>query len=121
MVININILKFLTYIQKESPKHILEIGTHLGGTLYLLSKIAHSNGIIASAAVVHPELVAASAESGCIGMYFGIESGNDKILKAIYKPSSVKQYLKLGDLMKKYPRIFTRGFLIIGFPHENLS
>ena len=80
-----------------------------------------SNGIIASAAVVHPELVAESAESGCIGMYFGIESGNDKILKEIYKPSSAKHYLKLGDLMKKYPRIFTRGFLIIGFPHENLS
>jgi radical SAM superfamily enzyme YgiQ (UPF0313 family) len=80
-----------------------------------------SNGIIASAAVVHPELVAASSESGCIGMYFGIESGNDKILRDVYKPSSVKHYLKLGDLMRKYPKIFTRGFLIIGFPHENLS
>ena len=80
-----------------------------------------SNGIIASAAVVHPELLAASAESGCIGMYFGIESGNDKILRDIYKPSSVKHYLKLGDLMRKYPKIFTRGFLIIGFPHESLS
>ena len=80
-----------------------------------------SNGIIASAAVVHPELVAASAESGCIGMYFGIESGNDKILRDVYKPSSVKHYLKLGELMRKYPKIFTRGFLIIGFPHENLS
>jgi radical SAM superfamily enzyme YgiQ (UPF0313 family) len=80
-----------------------------------------SNGIIASAAVVHPELVAASAESGCIGMYFGIESGNDKILKQVYKPSSVKHYLKLGELMRKYPKIFTRGFLMIGFPHETLS
>ena len=80
-----------------------------------------SNGIIASAAVVHPELVAASAESGCIGMYFGIESGNDKILRDVYKPSSVKHYLKLGELMRKYPKIFTRGFLMIGFPHETLS
>jgi radical SAM superfamily enzyme YgiQ (UPF0313 family) len=80
-----------------------------------------SNGIIASAAVAHPEIVAAAAESGCIGMYFGIESGNDKILKDVYKPSSVKHYLKLGELMKKYPQIFTRGFLMIGFPHETLS
>ena len=43
-----------------------------------------SNGIIASAAVAHPELISAAEESGCIGAYFGIESGNDKILANIY-------------------------------------
>jgi radical SAM superfamily enzyme YgiQ (UPF0313 family) len=51
-------------------------------------------------------------------MYFGIESGNPGILREIRKPSSVKQCLKLGEMMKKYPQIFTRGFLIIGFPKE---
>jgi len=80
-----------------------------------------SNGLIASAAVAHPELIDAAASSGCIGAYFGIESGNDQILKKIYKPSGVKHYKKLGPLMNKYPQIFTRGFLIIGFPDENLS
>jgi radical SAM superfamily enzyme YgiQ (UPF0313 family) len=79
-----------------------------------------SNGIIASAAVSHEELVAASAESGCIGMYFGLESGNDQILRKVKKPSTVKHFLRLGEMMKKYPQIFTRGFLMMGFPGETL-
>ena len=74
-----------------------------------------SNGLIASAAVVEPELIAAAERSGCIGAYFGLESGNDKILKSIHKPSGLKHYLKLGPLMNKHPKIFTRGFLMIGF------
>lgn len=80
-----------------------------------------SNGLIASAAVAHPELVSAAEESGCIGAYFGIESGNDQILKNIHKPSGVKHYKKLGPLMNSHPKIFTRAFLIIGFPDETLS
>ena len=74
--------------------------------------------MIVSAAVVSPELVRTAAESGCIGMYFGIESGNPEILGKIHKPSGVKHYLKLGTMMRQYPQIFTRGFLIIGFPNE---
>jgi len=80
-----------------------------------------SNGLIASAAVAHPELIDAAEKSGCIGAYFGIESGNEQILKKIYKPSGIKHYLKLGDLMNKHEKIFTRGFLIIGFPDETLA
>ncbi|MDP3921271.1 MAG: radical SAM protein [Candidatus Omnitrophota bacterium] len=80
-----------------------------------------SNGVIGSAAVVHNELVPAAAESGCIGMYFGIESGNDEILRRIKKPSGVKHFKQLGIMMNKYPQIFTRGFLIIGFPKETLG
>ncbi len=80
-----------------------------------------SNGVIASAAVAEEELIAAAAESGCIGMYFGIESGNEEILRRIKKPSGIKHFLKLGQMMKEYPQIFTRGFLIIGFPNETLG
>jgi radical SAM superfamily enzyme YgiQ (UPF0313 family) len=80
-----------------------------------------SNGLIASAAVAHPELIDAAEKSGCIGAYFGIESGNDQILKEIHKPSGVKHYKKLGPLMNKHPKIFTRGFLIVGFPNETLQ
>lgn len=80
-----------------------------------------SNGVIASAAVAHQELIRAAAESGCIGMYFGIESGNEEILRRIRKPSGIKHFLKLGEMMKDYPQIFTRGFLIIGFPNETLG
>jgi len=80
-----------------------------------------SNGIIVSAAVVSPQLVQSAAESGCIGMYFGIESGNPEILRKIHKPSGVRHYLKLGKLMEQFPQIFTRGFLIIGFPNETFG
>ncbi len=80
-----------------------------------------SNGVIGSAAVSHEELIPAASESGCIGMYFGIESGNEEILRRIKKPSGVKHFKKLGEMMKKYPRIFSRGFLIVGFPNETLG
>lgn len=81
-----------------------------------------SNGIIASAAVAHPELMKYAEESGCIGAYFGLESGSKKILADIHKPSGLKHYYKLGDLMNKsHPKIFTRGFLIVGFPNETIG
>ena len=80
-----------------------------------------SNGLIASAAVAHPELIDAAEKSGCIGAYFGIESGNDQILKKIYKPSGIKHYLKLGEIMNRHEKIFTRGFLIIGFPDASAN
>ena len=78
-----------------------------------------SNGIIASA--LHEEILAAAADSGCIGMHFGIESGNDEILKQVHKPSGKKHYLALEEKLKKYPQIFTKGFLMIGFPNESLN
>lgn len=77
-----------------------------------------SNGVIASTVAIHPELIHSAAESGCVGMYFGLESGNPQILRKIRKPSSVNHYIKVGKIMEKYPKIFTRGFLIIGFPKE---
>ncbi|SVD94466.1 uncharacterized protein METZ01_LOCUS447320, partial [marine metagenome] len=33
----------------------------------------------------------------------------------------IKHYHKLGQLMSEHPNIFTRGFLIIGFPNETLQ
>jgi len=78
-----------------------------------------SNGIIASA--LKDEVLDAAAESGCIGMHFGIESGSDKILREVHKPSGKKHYLALEHKLKKYPQIFTKGFLMVGFPNETLS
>ena len=78
-----------------------------------------SNGIIASA--LKDEVLDAAAASGCIGMHFGIESGNDEILKSVHKPSGKKHYLALENKLKKYPQIFTKGFLMVGFPNETLA
>ena len=51
----------------------------------------------------------AAAESGYIGMYFGIESGNDEILKQVHKPSGKKTLFSIRNKLKKYPQIFTKG------------
>lgn len=75
-----------------------------------------SNGVIASA--VTEEILYAARESGCIGMHVGIESGNDRILRSIRKPSGRKHFLRCGELLLKFPEIFTKGFLIVGFPNE---
>lgn len=80
-----------------------------------------SNGIIASAAAKSPALIDAAARSGCIGMTFGLESGCNDILSAVHKPSRVRHYYAIGEMLKKHPQIFTRGFLIIGFPNETLN
>ena len=43
-----------------------------------------SNGVIAAA--LDEEIVAAMAESGCIGLFIGMESGNKKNLRSIKNP-----------------------------------
>ena len=75
-----------------------------------------SNGVIASA--VTQEIIHAASEAGCIALSFGIESGNPEVLRNIPKPSGVKHYLRAGEIMKKYPRITTKGLLMVGFPPE---
>ena len=75
-----------------------------------------SNGVIASA--LTEEIAHAASESGCMALSFGIESGNPEVLRNIPKPSGVKHYLRAGEIMKKYPRITTKGLLMVGFPPE---
>ncbi len=79
------------------------------------------NGIIASAVAAHPETIHAAADSGCIAVNFGVESGNNEILRSVKKPSGLKHYLKVGEIMPKYPQIYARAFIIIGFPNETFQ
>ena len=78
-----------------------------------------SNGVIAAA--MTPEIIAAAAESGCIGLFFGFESGNPQTLREIKKPGTIEQYHRASELVHRYPHIFTRAFLMLGFPHETLE
>jgi radical SAM superfamily enzyme YgiQ (UPF0313 family) len=75
-----------------------------------------TNGVIASSC--KDEVIAAAAESGCIGINIGVESGNDKILKEIKKPGRVDTFLKAAEVIKKYDSISSRAFLMLGFPRE---
>lgn len=78
-----------------------------------------TNGLIAAAC--SEEIVAAMAESGCIAVNIGMESGNPDILKMIKKPGTVGGFLRAAEVFKKYPEIHVRIFLMIGFPGETLA
>ena len=78
-----------------------------------------TNGVIAYACT--PEVVSAAAESGCIGVNIGMESGNPNILKSVKKPGTVENFIQAAHEFKKFPSIITSVFLIIGFPNETIS
>lgn len=63
------------------------------------------------------EMVELMKESGCEGVFLGIESGNDHILKNMNKAAQAEKYLQGIALLKEYD-IVTHGNFIIGFPGE---
>jgi len=75
-----------------------------------------TNGIIATS--INDEMAACATESGCIGLNIGLESGNKDILKSVRKPVTIEKFLKAAEILCKFPKIFTKVFLIIGFPGE---
>ncbi len=73
-----------------------------------------TNGLIA--AFVTDEIMAAMVASGCVGFNLGIESGNDDVLRSCHKPGTTDSFRKCMEVMKKYPQVFVKAFLMIGFP-----
>lgn len=63
------------------------------------------------------EAVELMKESGCEGVYLGLESGNDQILKNMNKIASADKYFRGIELLKEIG-IVTYGNFIIGFPGE---
>tara|TARA_B100000686_G_scaffold334350_1_gene401457 strand:- start:559 stop:2445 length:1887 start_codon:yes stop_codon:yes gene_type:complete len=74
------------------------------------------NGLIAHSCT--DEVISAAADSGCVGVNIGVESGNPYILKTIKKPGTVDTFLKASQIFKKYETINVRAFLMLGFPKE---
>ncbi len=66
---------------------------------------------------VDREMVELMKESGCEGVFLGIESGNDQILKNMNKKAFTHKYLEGIERLKEY-EIVTFGNFIIGFPGE---
>ncbi len=64
---------------------------------------------------VHEELIALMKQSGCIGVYLGIESLNRSVLKNMRKADI--DYVSCCSLFAKY-NILTLGSFIVGFPGE---
>lgn len=67
---------------------------------------------------LNEELVKAMKRAGCTDLYFGIESGNDRIRNQVIKKKvSEKQIYDAVNLCRKY-NILTNLFLMVGFPTE---
>jgi radical SAM superfamily enzyme YgiQ (UPF0313 family) len=78
-----------------------------------------TNGVIASSCT--DEVIAAAAESGCIALNIGMESGNKDILKSVRKPGTVDTFLAAAEVLRNYPQIHSSVFLMVGFPNETMS
>lgn len=67
------------------------------------------------------ELIQEFKISGCYGIYFGIESGNEEIRhKVLNKKVSNEQIIKAARLLKKYGLKF-RAYNMIGLPGETVE
>lgn len=66
---------------------------------------------------VDDEMAQLMKESGCLGVFLGIESANNQVLKNMNKMVTVETYYKKVALLKKYD-LLVYGSFIIGFPGE---
>lgn len=78
-----------------------------------------SNGVVATS--ITQNIVDTAYKSGCIGLHLGIESGNPDILKKIRKPSKIKHFKMAAKILRQYPNIFVKGFLMVGFLEETIG
>ena len=58
-----------------------------------------------------------AARSGCTGVFLGIESGDNNVLKAMHKTATVEKY-RYGLAKLKQHGIFSYASFIVGFPGE---
>ena len=57
-------------------------------------------------------------ESGCDGVYLGLESGCDEVLENMNKKATIKEYQRGLDSLKEND-ITTFASFIVGFPGES--
>lgn len=69
---------------------------------------------------VDREMVELMKESGCLGVFLGIESGNNQILENMNKTATREKYLEGISMLREY-EILTHGNFIIGFPGETAA
>lgn len=78
-----------------------------------------TNGLIAASC--SKDMVRAMADSGCIAVSIGMESGNPTILRQVKKPGTIKNFVAAAEAFREAPEIHARVFLMIGFPGETLA
>ncbi|HYP40112.1 MAG TPA: PhpK family radical SAM P-methyltransferase, partial [Chloroflexia bacterium] len=63
------------------------------------------------------EAIELMAESGCKGVFLGIESGSPTILKNMHKAATIEQYARGIESLRQHG-VLTFGSFIFGFPGE---
>ncbi len=67
---------------------------------------------------INEDLARKLVETKCQGICFGLESGNNRILKLINKGQSVEDIVRGVEVMAKYPQIRFSATLILANPSE---
>lgn len=78
-----------------------------------------TNGLIAYSC--EHDVIAAAAESGCIAVNIGMESGNPKILRDIKKPGRIDNFIKAAEVFGRFEQIHVSVLLMLGFPGETMG
>ncbi len=73
--------------------------------------------IMGDAMITDQEMLIKMAQAGCIGMKFGVESGNEEILKKIGKPINFERIKKVAHLCSKF-HIKTHATFTFGLLNE---
>ncbi len=102
----------LLFNRKDAVKMFREIGKILPDITW-----AANNGLIAAG--IDSNMMDAMRDSGCIGFKIGLESGNEKVLREVHKPTTLSNFYKFSKLCKGYPEIFVAVNFILGFPEES--
>jgi anaerobic magnesium-protoporphyrin IX monomethyl ester cyclase len=73
------------------------------------------------ATAIKPDMVEWLAKAGCDGIFFGVESGNERIRNEIIKKKVTDQDIKEAVTLCRKHGIHTSLFLMVGFPTETLA
>ena len=82
-------------------------------------KWTSTNGLIAAS--ITDEMMYWMVESGVKAFAIGIESGNDKMLHLIKKPTTKPKLREKRELFKQYPQVYVSANFIVGFPNETFA
>lgn len=66
------------------------------------------------------ELIEDLVKANCTGLWFGVESGSEKILGQMHKNTNVSRIKKIFALVKDYG-IETRAYFLLGTPKETME
>ncbi len=86
-------------------------------TLLKQEKIRLDWSVLSRVNTVTPEMLKEMADAGCYSIQFGIESGNEQILKLIRKGHTLEQ-CRNAVRWAKEAGMETRAFFVLGFPTE---